>query len=102
MFNEDNPLLAAISDASMHLWYHPSAAFTDFDLMADLHQEASEGLKQGQISYFSGTQCIVRRSDGAVVNVPGISPYPIVLRELIRKKQWEDAVKLCRHIKVLN
>lgn len=55
--------------------------------------------RNAQIVNFHGTQCTLRRSDGALVTIRGMSPFPILLHEQIRRKQWEEAIRLCRYAK---
>jgi intraflagellar transport protein 80 len=122
-WNEDNQLLAAIVDGRLTVWYFPAVVMVDRELRdqtrvvlaapastSTISSDNSNGtgggtvnsFRQGSIAGFYGVQCLVRRSDGAIINVPGISAYPVVLMEVVRKKQWEEAVKLCRFIKVKN
>ena len=105
-WNQDNQLLSAIVDGRLMVWYYPEVVFVDPDLIemtqtsvAPVSKEMNS-FKQSQIAGFYGLQCLLRRADGAIVHAPGISPYPVVLMEVVRKKQWEDAVKLCRYINV--
>lgn len=41
----------------------------------------------------------IRRADGAIVVVGDVSPYPATLYDLIYRKKWEEAIKLCRFAK---
>ncbi len=99
-FSEDTSYLAYLSDGTQSILYTPLSAFVDTDLVAMVTAHNLSGVKGATMGYFSGTQLILRRADGAVSNVPAISPHPVLLRELIRKKHWEDAVKLCRYLQV--
>ena len=47
---------------------------------------------------FTENNILVRRKDGAVVNL-SISPYPTLLFEFCEKGKWEKAIKLCRFVK---
>lgn len=107
-------MLSAIVDGQLHVWYYPTVVFVDHDLKEHTttigevgnsstggrSSDAATNFRQGSIVGFYGVQCLVRRADGAIISVSGISPYPVVLMEVLRKKQWEEAVKLCRFIKV--
>jgi intraflagellar transport protein 80 len=33
------------------------------------------------------------------MSVPGISPYAAILQQFSKKKNWESAIKMCRHVK---
>ena len=41
----------------------------------------------------------LRRSDGCQV-ATSVSPYPAVLHGYVGQEKWDDAVRLCRFIKV--
>ena len=55
--------------------------------------------KGASLSSFTGSQCVLRRGDGAEV-VAGIPPYPLVLHRLLANHQWDKAAKLCHAVKV--
>lgn len=55
--------------------------------------------KGALITSFSGSQCRLRRGDGAEVVEP-ISPYPLVLHQLLATHHWDKATKLCHSVKV--
>ena len=59
----------------------------------------SEFGKNPQIVDFLGNHITIRRADGALVST-GISPYPAMLHDLVNSGRWEDAVRLCRFVKV--
>lgn len=52
-----------------------------------------------QIVNFIGNHVTIRRADGALVST-GVSPYPVLLYELVNSSRWDDAVRLCRFVKV--
>lgn len=60
----------------------------------------SEYSKNPHIVSFVGNQVTIRRADGSLVHV-SISPYPAILHEYVSSSKWEDAVRLCRFVKVL-
>jgi intraflagellar transport protein 80 len=101
-WNDDSDLLIAIMDSKLIIWYYPSAIFVDQDIapLARFEKDGSIYGSNAQIVSFSGTNCTLRREDGAQVQVPSISPYASILQEYGKKKQWEQALKLCRHIKL--
>lgn len=59
----------------------------------------SEYSKNPHIVSFVGNQVTVRRADGSLVHI-SISPYPAILHEYVSSSKWEDAVRLCRFVKV--
>jgi hypothetical protein len=60
----------------------------------------SEYSKNPHIVSFVGNQVTIRRADGSLVQI-SISPYPAILHEYVSSSKWEDAVRLCRFVKVL-
>lgn len=61
-----------------------------------MHREMGKG---ALLSSFTGSQCVLRRGDGAEV-VAGVPPYPLVLHRLLANHQWDKAAKLCHAVKV--
>lgn len=43
---------------------------------------------------------MLRRGDGGEV-VTRVSPYPLVLHQLLAQHQWDKATKLCHAVKVI-
>lgn len=101
-WNEENGLLAAIVDGWFVTWYYPATVFIDKDIEQDTkyYKEMEDGLRQGKIVGFCGTRCLIRKNDGSEINVGGISQFSVSLVEIAKKKQWNDAVKFCRYLKV--
>ena len=101
-WNDENDLLVTIMDTKFVVWYYPTAIFIDEEVapLAKHERDGSSFGRNVQITNFSGTHCILRRADGALVHVSNISPYAGMLQEFSKKKQWEQAIRLCRHIKI--
>lgn len=59
----------------------------------------SDFSKNPQIVHFVGNQITIRRADGSLIHI-NISPYPVILHEYVSSSKWEDAVRLCRFVKV--
>lgn len=59
----------------------------------------SEFSKNPQIVGFVGSQVTIRRADGSLIH-NNISPYPAILHEYANSSKWEDAIRLCRFVKV--
>ncbi|KAJ3045285.1 Intraflagellar transport protein 80 [Rhizophlyctis rosea] len=89
-------------DYKFIVWYYPNVVFVDEDIapLTRLERDGSNFGKNAQIMNFIGTQCTVRRADGANVTVSSITPLPGILQEHARKKQWEEAIRLCRYVKM--
>ena len=60
---------------------------------------SSEFGKNPQLLSFLGSHLTIRRSEGSLVT-SSISPYPAVLQEYVNMSKWDDAVRLCRFVKV--
>lgn len=101
-WNDDTDMLAAMVDGQFVVWYYPNVVFVDEDI-EPITRIKKEGVvlgKGAQFVNFSGTICTLRKADGALVTVSNISPLPAMLQEQAKKKQWEEAVRLCRHAKL--
>jgi intraflagellar transport protein 80 len=55
--------------------------------------------KNPQIVSFLGKHISIRRADGSIVSTT-INPYPAVLHSYVATGKWDDAVRLCRFVKV--
>ena len=100
LWNDKNDTLTAVADGRLVSWYYPNAIYVDKDLM-DLSKVVKELNEIGQMTQmisFSGSQIVIRRKDGGLINV-GISPYPSILFEFCEKQKWNKAVRLCRFVK---
>lgn len=99
-WHEDAEILAAVADRRLCVWYLPSAAFADRDVLPTTREE-QDGESFGMmptITSFTSSHVTLRRSDGATVLAP-ISPYPLVLHECCQAFQWAKATRLCRFCK---
>eukprot|EP00842_Homolaphlyctis_polyrhiza_P004118 jgi/Hompol1/4707/HPOL_002297-RA len=101
-WNDETDMLLAIMDGKLAVWYYPNAVFVDEDIapLTRLERDGSSIGKNSQCLSFVGTHCTLRRADGAIVTMSNISPLPGMLQEFARKKQWEEAIRLCRHLKI--
>ena len=59
----------------------------------------SEFGKNPQLLNFIGNHIIIRRAEGSLVGT-GVSPYPAILHSYVQNSRWDDAVRLCRFVKV--
>ncbi len=48
---------------------------------------------------FNGKHVVMRRGEGSIV-ATGVSPYPAILHSYVNQSRWDDAVRLCRFVKV--
>ena len=99
-WNDNNDMLACISDGKLMTWFYPNAIYVDRDLMnkALAIKDASDVGKLAQMKSFNGNLCTVRRLDGALATL-SISPYPKVLYEYVDKAEFEKGIRLCRFVK---
>ncbi|KAI8620753.1 WD40-repeat-containing domain protein [Chytriomyces sp. MP71] len=102
-WNDEADMIAAIVDWKFMVWYYPNVVFIDSDIesMTRFERDGSSVFgKNAQFTGFNGTQCNLRRADGALVSATNISPLPALLQEIVKKKQWEEAIRLCRFAKM--
>jgi intraflagellar transport protein 80 len=59
----------------------------------------SEFGKNPQLLQFVGNHIVIRRAEGSLVST-SISPYPAILHSYVQSGRWDDAVRLCRFVKV--
>ncbi|GAX72717.1 hypothetical protein CEUSTIGMA_g173.t1 [Chlamydomonas eustigma] len=99
-WHDSTGMLAAIIDQKLTVWYYPNEVYGDKGLLAKTKYVKSDSDfgKASNIVLFTGSKCLVRRSDGALVTV-ATSPYPIMLYDLVSAAQWDKATRLCRFIK---
>ncbi|KAI9202562.1 WD40-repeat-containing domain protein [Polychytrium aggregatum] len=102
IWNDEIDILAAIVDSKLVVWYYPNIVFVDEDisLMTRYERDGSHFGKNAQFTGFWGTMCTLRKADGASVSVSNISPFPGMLQDQTRRKQWEEAIRLCRFAKM--
>ncbi|KAG2494842.1 hypothetical protein HYH03_007082 [Edaphochlamys debaryana] len=99
-WHDATPMLGAMVDQRLCVWYYPSEVYVDKDLLNKTRYTKSDSDfgKSAQIQMFAGNRCLVRRSDGVLVSA-ATSPYPAVLYDMVRRQQWDKATRLCRFIK---
>ncbi|KAL2911875.1 hypothetical protein HK105_208658 [Polyrhizophydium stewartii] len=77
-WNDETDMLFAIADGKFTIWYYPNAVFVDEDIAPLTRVERDARF---------GVQFVVSALDR-------------MLQEFARKKQWEQAIRLCRHVKM--
>ncbi|KAJ3331931.1 Intraflagellar transport protein 80, partial [Gonapodya sp. JEL0774] len=55
-----------------------------------------------RIEWYCGSQIALRKADGGITMIGNLSPYPALLHGLVVKRQWEEAVRVCRYVKDLS
>jgi intraflagellar transport protein 80 len=101
VWNDTYNMLAGISDGRFTVWYYPSVAYVDKNLLQKtiFQKDANEYGRNVSITGFLGNHVTMRGSDGSAIHA-GISPYATVLHSFLAANKWEDALKLCRFVKV--
>jgi intraflagellar transport protein 80 len=99
-WNDHTDMLVAISDGQFVTWYYPGIVYVDRDLLQYIRSNRTDTDtgKRSQIMDFFSTRCNIRKWNGAVITV-SVSPYPLILYELVEKKNWEGAIRLCRFVR---
>ncbi|XP_063162565.1 intraflagellar transport protein 80 homolog isoform X1 [Candoia aspera] len=100
-WNDTCNILCGLQDTRFTVWYYPNAVYVDKDLLPKTlcEKDASEFSKNPQILSFVGNQVTIRRADGSLIHI-SISPYPAILHEYVNNLKWEDAIRLCRFVKI--
>jgi len=100
MWNDTTDMLIALIDEKLVIYIYPSVVFVDKDLLPKTLQTkvCQDAGKYAQIVSFFGSNCIIRRADGADLATV-TTPYPQLLYQHYEKGQWEQAVRLCRYVK---
>ncbi|KAI8852661.1 WD40-repeat-containing domain protein [Chytridium lagenaria] len=101
-WNDEADMFAAMVDGKFVVWYYPNVVFIDEDIepITRFEKDGSQFGKNAQFVNFIGTQCTVRRADGALVTVNNISPLPAMLQDISKRKHWEEAIRICRYAKM--
>merc|ERR550537_17702 len=101
MWNDATDMLIALIDEKLVVYIFPSVVFVDKDLLPKTLQSkpCHDAGKYAQIVSFSGSHCTIRKADGADLAMVTM-PYPQLLYQHFEKGQWEQAVCLCRYVKL--
>lgn len=100
MWNDSTDVLIALIDEKLVSYIYPAVCFVDKDLLPKTLQTktCTDAGKYAQIISFYGANCIIRKADGADLEMVTM-PYPQLLYQHFEKGQWEQAVRLCRYVK---
>jgi intraflagellar transport protein 80 len=100
MWNESTDMLIALIDENLVVYIYPTVVFVDKDLLPKtlMTKTCTDAGKYAQIVAFYGSNCIIRKADGADVRTV-TAPYAQVLYTAYEKGNWEQAVRLCRYVK---
>mmetsp|Transcript_41136 Transcript_41136/g.110537 ORF Transcript_41136/g.110537 Transcript_41136/m.110537 type:complete len:765 (+) Transcript_41136:107-2401(+) len=100
MWGDSTDMLIALMDDKLAIFIYPAVCFVDKDLLPKTLETkiCTDAGKHAQIVAFTGSQCTIRKADGADL-VMTTMPYPQLLYQHYEKGQWEQAVRLCRYVK---
>ncbi|KAF6258571.1 intraflagellar transport protein 80 [Scenedesmus sp. NREL 46B-D3] len=97
VWHDAAPMLAAVVDGQLVVWYHPAAAFVDRDLLEATKSTQNDGAigAGASLDLFAGSSLMLRLRNGAHV-CASIAPQPAMLHDLVRQGHWDKAVRLAR------
>ncbi|CAN7997549.1 unnamed protein product [Ixodes pacificus] len=100
-WNDTASILAALQEGKLIIWNHPAAAFVDRSLLPQTvtEREMSDLSYNPHIVSFLGSNILVRRTDGSLVSF-AVPPYASILHGYVTASRWDDALRLCRFVKV--
>ncbi|VDN28090.1 unnamed protein product [Gongylonema pulchrum] len=100
-FNDQTNMLAGLQDNHLVVWLYPSSVFVDRDMLQKtiFEKDDIDLGKAPNLLTFVGNHVSARRSDGALIPC-SITPFPAALCAHIAASRWDQAIRLCRHIKV--
>ncbi|KAM3728232.1 Intraflagellar transport protein [Dirofilaria immitis] len=100
VFNDQTNMLAGLQDNRLVVWLYPAAVFIDRDLLQKtiFENDESDFGKSPYLHNFVGNHISVRRSDGALISCT-ITPFASALNLFISSNKWDQAIRLCRHIR---
>jgi intraflagellar transport protein 80 len=101
IWNDSTDMLIALVDQKLVTFIYPSVVFIDKDLLPMTLQtkQCSDAGKYAQIAAFYGSHCIIRKADGSDLAMT-TTAYGQPLYRLFEKGQWEQAIRLCRYVKL--
>ncbi|VBB35204.1 unnamed protein product, partial [Acanthocheilonema viteae] len=101
LFNDQTNMLAGLQDNCLVVWLYPAVVFIDRDLLHKtiFENDKNNFEKSSYLHNFVGSHILVRRSDGAFVPCT-VTPFAFALNSFITANKWDQAIRLCRHIRV--
>lgn len=101
MWNDKTDLLIALSDQKLVCFFYPAVVFVDASLLPTtiVTKDCELAGKYATITSFSGSHVTLRKADGCNLAMM-VSPYPMLLYDRVEKSQWDQAIRLCRYVKI--
>uniref|UniRef100_A0A1I8EJ94 WD_REPEATS_REGION domain-containing protein n=1 Tax=Wuchereria bancrofti TaxID=6293 RepID=A0A1I8EJ94_WUCBA len=100
LFNDQTNMLAGLQDNRLVVWLYPATVFIDRDLLQKTVFENDENdfEKSAYLYNFVGSHISIRRSDGALISST-ITPFASILNAWVSANKWDQAIRLCRHMR---
>eukprot|EP00397_Hematodinium_sp_SG-2012_P021288 GEMP01021982.1.p2 GENE.GEMP01021982.1~~GEMP01021982.1.p2 ORF type:complete len:255 (+),score=53.81 GEMP01021982.1:1441-2205(+) len=101
MWNDATDLLIALSDQKLVCFFYPAVVFVDASLLPStiVTKDCELAGKYASIVSFNGSHVTLRKADGCNLAMM-VSPYPTHLYDRVEKAQWDQAIRLCRYVKI--
>uniref|UniRef100_A0A1I7XK53 WD_REPEATS_REGION domain-containing protein n=1 Tax=Heterorhabditis bacteriophora TaxID=37862 RepID=A0A1I7XK53_HETBA len=102
-FNDETNMLAGVADGRLVVWPVPSIVFTDRSLLQQTMIEKIVGNlgKFPLLLNFTENTLVLRKSDGSLIPTM-ISPFPAALLQYSGQSKWDQAIRMCRQMKVFS
>jgi len=99
-WNADRAILAATTDGSVEVWWHPLSAFLDRDLVDVARTSKADTVigRQARIVGFKGSRVTLAGGDGVPQEVE-VGPFAGRLHALAAGGKWGECTRLCRFAK---
>ncbi|XP_039264339.1 intraflagellar transport protein 80 homolog [Styela clava] len=99
-WNDNTNMLCGVQENKLIVWYYPSVATVDKDIMARtvFEKDIADCGKNPELRAFIGNTAVIRQAAGATTTI-GIPPYPSILHQLMSSDRSEEALRLCRFVK---
>lgn len=100
-WNDDSSILASLQEGKLMIWNHPDVAWIDRSLLPSTitEKEMTDLGYNPHIVSFLGSTVLVRRTDGSLVSF-AFPPYASILHGYVGSSRWDDALRLCRFVKL--
>ncbi|XP_075535899.1 intraflagellar transport protein Oseg5 isoform X2 [Dermacentor variabilis] len=100
-WNDASSILVSLQEGKLMIWNHPDVAWIDRSLLPSTitEKEMTDLGYNPHIVSFLGSTVLVRRTDGSLVSF-AFPPYAAILHGYVASSRWDDALRLCRFVKL--
>ncbi|KAK8779293.1 hypothetical protein V5799_019367 [Amblyomma americanum] len=100
-WNDTSSILASLQESKLMIWNHPDVAWIDRSLLPGTvtEKEMTDLGYNPHIVSFLGSTVLIRRTDGSLVSF-AVPPYASILHGYVTSSRWDDALRLCRFVKL--